>query len=457
MIVLVYPNSMLINELSNLPLVYFDNKKFKKMSGSIINIKHTKKININVLFSEVTRLYNTNLPILRRWRKRDNINETSIALDKDTILKTSIDLINLEISDAIFFTGSPHHIRTLFFDIASEIAGIRRIYFELNQINSELLPLSTYNSIDKLRPMHFKTNLDAVSVKDFTFRIRNKQLNLSEQKLNALHYNLQKNFFYCWTYLIAKEFKFLLFQKAFNTKEYKNITEKLQLLNNQRLFIREYRKYQKTKLENYTKKLSVLVFAHFQPEASTFPLGGPYYNHINMINHLKIIGFDNIYYKEHPETFYYLEKGIGLRQVGLFRNKDYINYLISNNIKIYDSSEHMANNSTLDKKNFVVATIVGTVAIERSLSGYKTIIFGKPWFFGLPGTIHIDDVKSIEELKYFNKFDFKILKESKIFIENLLSGKTFGYPFGLDGNPDNQENYFKNLKVLIKKIDDENK
>ena len=73
-------------------------------------------------------------------------------------------------------------------------------------------------------------------------------------------------------------------------------------------------------------------------------------------------------------------------------------------------------------------TISGSIAIERSLLGLKTIYTGYPWWKGMPGTIHINEIKSLNKLpdKYFNKSN-TIKKDAKKFICSKLNYNTIHY------------------------------
>ena len=46
-----------------------------------------------------------------------------------------------------------------------------------------------------------------------------------------------------------------------------------------------------------------MIAAHFQPEATSFPEGENYYNHISINRKLRSLGYkEEIFYKEHPAS-----------------------------------------------------------------------------------------------------------------------------------------------------------
>ena len=78
----------------------------------------------------------------------------------------------------------------------------------------------------------------------------------------------------------------------------------------------------------------------------------------------------------------------------------------------YDSLE-------LIKNSLFIATITGSVAIEASILGKKSLAFGKPWYMGCPNTFIWDGDITYNQLIHSplepisNVFDF--LKNLKVY------------------------------------------
>lgn len=123
------------------------------------------------------------------------------------------------------------------------------------------------------------------------------------------------------------------------------------------------------------------------------------------------------------------------------------------NVILLNTFEHGYDPEILEKMNITVVTIRGSIALERSILGYKTIIFGNPWFKGLPGTVHIDEIKSINDFDRFNKQNDKISKDARKFLINNLSGKTFGNPFGTFGDKKNVKIFYENIRIIGENLD----
>lgn len=154
------------------------------------------------------------------------------------------------------------------------------------------------------------------------------------------------------------------------------------------------------KLNNeYLKNIDILdinnpyvYFAlHYEPERTTNPDGEEFHDQILAIIALrKILPEDvNIYVKEHPSQFY-IAKGARGRSP-LFYNT----IRMIKNVKLID---HSLSSYNLITESLFVATITGTVAIEASILGSKSIYFGNAWFAGMPNTVKWSDKLTFEEI-----------------------------------------------------------
>ena len=176
--------------------------------------------------------------------------------------------------------------------------------------------------------------------------------------------------------------------------------------------------------KNITKP-KLLIAAHFQPEATSFPEGWGMSNHIDIVIELKRLGYeDEIIYKEHTASFAYTAPIVGTTRVGMYRSVNYFKQLLKLGCKFMDSNYKLS--LDLNENNwYLPVTITGTIALERSLAGLHTIVMGHPWYKGLPGVIHINDIKSLDNIRQeWVTPNQEIGKKAKIFINNLLSNHT---------------------------------
>jgi len=137
-----------------------------------------------------------------------------------------------------------------------------------------------------------------------------------------------------------------------------------------------------------------------------------------------------------------------LTKVSLYNTLNFIRLLDLYNCKLVDTNFKFQNSSNLLEK-FIVITITGTIAIERALNGYKTIICGNPYFKDMPGLIHIEKLKSPNDIYEIDfGYDENIKKESKYFLKELLENSTLENPFGI-GTGKKYESSFEEMKFFL--------
>ena len=139
----------------------------------------------------------------------------------------------------------------------------------------------------------------------------------------------------------------------------------------------------------YARSFSVLngdiiFYLHYEPERTSNPLSGEARNQIYCIKLLKkTFPEKKIYIKEHPSQ-------LNLRNTHLnrqYRDKKFLDEVLS----ISDGIIKKISNN----KEFIVATLNGTVGLEYSLKGYNIICFGNAWYSYLQ---NVHSVKSSRDL-----------------------------------------------------------
>jgi len=172
---------------------------------------------------------------------------------------------------------------------------------------------------------------------------------------------------------------------------------------------------------------------HYQPERTTNPEGGEYYDQFQALAKLRsILDADvRIYIKEHPAQFWPNRNG------GCARNKDYYRNLNAiDGICFVDTSYDAF--ELIDNSLFV-ATITGTVGVESAARGKPVLVFGDPWYKGMPGSIHIEEIDNAACLNKFLSSSKSLDSEDLVaFIYGIFSTSIYGTI-----NPSN-EKYFKN-------------
>ena len=171
---------------------------------------------------------------------------------------------------------------------------------------------------------------------------------------------------------------------------------------------------------------------HYQPERTTNPEGGEYYDQFQALVKLRTLLDDNvgIYIKEHPAQFWPNRNG------GCARNPDYYRNLKSIAGICFVDTAHNA--FELIDNSLLVATITGTVAVESVARGKPVLVFGDPWYKGMPGSVHIDEIPDSESLgRFLSRPENGHIDDLVDFCHRIFSTSIYGVV-----NPSN-EKYFK--------------
>jgi hypothetical protein len=178
-------------------------------------------------------------------------------------------------------------------------------------------------------------------------------------------------------------------------------------------------------------KLNQYVYysLHYEPESSTNPQGGDFYDQYIAITSLRKWLPDNIkiFIKEHPSQFF-LKNAYGY----LGRSQYFYDALKDiPGVRIISMN---LNSTEIIKHSLFVATITGTVAIEAAVLEKKSIVFGQPWFKDLPNVFSWN-----KSLSYNN-----LIQPSKSKLEDLelfLVKKYYKYCYPVFLNPSGQYIY----------------
>ena len=377
-------------------------------------------------------------PMWARWIPKAhsyiNFKDQSILI----ISKIIFGLKKHNISKVIFHTGIPHHLDTSFLSIACSQINIDSTFLYANVFDGRLLPIVHKNSIFNRKIIEFdisKFDFYNDIIDDF---IKNKlKGNVPDTPTAVIpehHKSFWKSVFYISKFSFFKKLskiKSLIIKKPHDWTKFlptRDFKDSLEILNIQRKFIRALKKEQLSLDKSISflksKPNKIVIAAHFQPEATTFPEGGNYSNHLDIIIKIRSLGYKGeIAYKEHPASFLHGDDFLGITGVGINRSLSYLNNLKELGCIFLHHNTPIP--IDLNNNNHIVCTITGTIAIERSLVGLKTLVFGEPWFKGLPGTIHHSNIESINIIdENWVESDLNIARESREFFLEKLNNKT---------------------------------
>lgn len=462
----------------NKEIIFFDNfgvEKYnnkKKQRDFFVPTINEKNYDIFKYFNEVELI-----TIIRSWgpvlsREIDRGDQFELQI-RDILIKfyeISTFLIREKVNLSILFTANPHHLSSLVFDLACRKCDVKLIYLE--NLNSII------NKAEKLLiPFFHKKkfmNKEVLNLKFSNFKI-NKEIetikkNLKdwrEKKYNRIPH--VDELFYSENYFLSSIRIFLFYSYSFlrrnisihkkkiyfDFKQYSIFTYLKQTLGQYRA-IKFYKKNYININSINKKNKYILIVASYQPEGTSYPEGRNYNNHIEIISKIRKKGYKGvIYYKEHKDSQFYYLKMVQGTKVGIARSVDYYKDLQKLGCKFLPYNYSVQNKKFL--QCFLPVTISGTISLERSLQGLKTIYCGYPWYKGLSGTIHLDDVSL--KLDKLNKSFFINNKQQAInatfFLKKLLNNKTIiNYPGkGLENTKSNlkdEESYKLSIMKIIK-------
>jgi hypothetical protein len=141
---------------------------------------------------------------------------------------------------------------------------------------------------------------------------------------------------------------------------------------------------------DFTKKY-IYIPLHYQPEASTLPLGDVYDDQILMIENIsKAIPDDWVIYVKENTIQWKRSNG------DLGRYYDYYQQILLNkNVQLISTE---ISSFELFKSCSAVATVTGTAAWEGIMRGKPALIFGYTWFMNCEGVFFVDSYKDCKKV-----------------------------------------------------------
>ncbi|MFH2135425.1 MAG: hypothetical protein ABII81_09670 [Pseudomonadota bacterium] len=395
---------------------YSDNKHFSIYADKTLHhwgadgtakisegISYPSEIDKAIDIDEIRAKIEWAMPIWYRWigevENYEIFRRTSLLF----IISLAQKLTRLNVKHAIFTTGASHHVEYSLIEIACQIANVRQIYLYAMPFGKDarLLPLIQNQSIRDRELLGL--NISAISLKKEIAAYRNNHL-LGERPQNNESINIR-----------ATSCKFAVLQVAKGL--IKEVAKKILRwkVAKKEHFIDQCSDYsyvsllkiigkQKEALDYYMSRAVKddfvgdiiareaqlpIIFAHYQPEATSFPEGGDLSNHVDIVLEIRRMGYrGTILYKEHPGSWIYHSKITGFSRVGLYRSVEYYKQLEALGCVFLKPSYKLTEQNI---RSLLPVTITGSIGIERSLVGLATCCAGEPWFKGAPGIYSVHE------------------------------------------------------------------
>ena len=457
MILLAFPNNYIQKEYYDNPeLIFFYNGDFL-----VYDVEKRQRIKIvaaifssydNLKISTIRNMLNWWNPIWTRWVSKA-YNYEHYRIENIILINKIINFLYLyKVEKIIFHTAIPHHIDSMSISIASEILNIKQIYLYSNVIDGRLLPIEL--KLENFNRKFIKYNLSNIKYENLLDEFVKNKLAGNLPKNNTKITDIKKSFFISVIKIVYTHIKIHLFFNKNNINFFKTHStyDTLQILLQQKKYLQYYKKNKLSRIDTEkflnSPEFKILIFAQYQPEATSFPEGFQYPSHLEIILKLQQLGYKGLIgYKEHPASWLYYDNVINETNVGIYRDKNYLKNIMNYKCYILDEKFSITPNQIY---NYIPLTMTGTIAIERSLLGLQTIITGEPWFKGMPGTLHINELNmnSINNIKYESCYNIAI--EAKSFITNILNNNAITNIFNI-GSSLSSKNILskKDLKIFF--------
>lgn len=473
--ILYFPQKKVIKLFSKYKDIYFFDYKglYKFKNGQRIDFNFSKKIDYSILrnknIDEIINEISKWGPVWSRFVDRGDQYE----LYKREILIKSFQIINFikknNIKLVIMCTYISHNLQSLMFDLICKYSNIKQVFFyhssELpGNLDNYIVPL--VQNCDFKKRKIIGLNFSKFSFKKFLISKRDDLVALSGEKVSKFK-SYYKEYFYSRS-LILSIIKSIIYYsyanlrrkifKVFNSEYYfmdimnysvnTHIRQIYQQNKSMAFYVKKTKQFHELPRKHY-----LMIAAHNQPEASSYPMGQEWNNHIDILLEIRKKNYKQpILYKEHSTNFNYYDAIIHHGRKGTNRSIDYYKNLLFLNSIFLSENHNIFSSETL--KYILPVTISGTVAIERSLLGYKTIYFGYPIWAGLPGTIHINEINNFSNIKKYLTQDKEISKRSINFLCKMLDNKVINNSIEMHAvawkGKNGHAQFVKSLKKIIK-------
>ena len=343
-------------------------------------------------------------------------------------------------------TGASHHVDSLICELSCRLAQIPQVFQYLPAFGGRILPLVQLKGIQDRRLLGLQisdTNFDEIipNLSIANWRAPNFDnagnpqssfiASLLKILLRRVRFGLHKTKL-IFLNLLPSTNKNLIGFNDIGLKKYGLISELrsmqrhisalkyLQtLISKDEKVVDKLMNLSRDSSENSTNALLPIFFAHYQPEATSFPEGGEFANHIDAISNIRGGGYKGpLVYKEHPGIWMLSTHGKTTR-VGTARSVSYYKQLQQLGCLFANNSLELH-----EKSKVLPITLTGSIALERSLQGLKTLVMGRPWFVNMPGIIRYRDGEFLSDLVNFTNFEGNIAQQAVNYLSENLRGTT---------------------------------
>lgn len=347
-------------------------------------------------------------PIWFRWIAHADQYELLYREAVMYILHVQAALSALEITSVIFHTSVSHHVDSSLLEIAAAELRIPQVFLYYNVITRRLQPLMQATSVEDRRASTLVVS-DHQAADDIRAFHSRRLAGLVPKSAHAMRpwstlfaFGVLNAYYVGARQALSRAKRRMSGRTSsgssfFDQFEPLGTAEFVRMAATQRRALAYLRQRATHRLETLIEQSSgpvLLLVAQYQPEATSFPEGAELNNHLDIVIRLRSIGYRGVIaYREHFATAYYQAPFIHQTRVGMARSVAYFQRLEQLGCAFVDHRAPLPlDRATNDR--LIPVTISGTIGVERSLAGLRTVVVGFPWYNGLPGIMSLPAVTS---------------------------------------------------------------
>lgn len=424
------------------------------VSGEAIEIPNSINADLPALKEQLLKAY----PLIDRWVSKKQSVSSIIELMLEYTSRLIKVISNHRPHCAVLETGAPHHLFSYCLDVALNYLRIPAYYLYGNAIDGRC---TVVKGIEKISTVAVTDYSAATAVNDLIAQVQrdasytplDSLQSLAPfwhaQPVYAIYIRLRQAAARCYFRLRNQVARSLKADSINLCLPPVTLWEHFWIIKAHHTYLRLIRAQEKFDTSQVEPD-DIVYVGHMMPEATSFPDSRDYPGEIDVLLDLRNRFPDSkIFYREHPAISIYSEFG-HIHLQGLHKNSSFYRQLNRLGIELIEPSIHI---SKLRERGCIFATKTGRVAIENSILGIPTIIYGFP-FYGrsMPLTFAIDDLESSANIKQIKSHAKGYTNPAQVvgdYLKIRFSGSIPNPGIGLGNSPDLRPAFENEIKKLL--------
>ena len=426
------------------------------VSGSAIALPGHIDIDIPAIKAELLKAY----PLIDRWVGR----KQSISTTLELMLEYTTALIQIIGNHpprfAVLETGAPHHLFSYCLDAALKYLGVPAYYLYGNAFDGRCLVVNGNEKTTLVKVSDYSAQAVIDGYIDQVQRNATYVPEDSTKSLAPLLHNWRPYAVYLYLKQVAAKRYGRLKSAAPDSHTstislrlpYVGLWELLGILNAHR----QYRRLMDSSGAFPASRIQagdVVYVGHMVPEATSFPECPDYPGEIDVLIDLKNRFPDaKVFYREHPAIAIYAEFG-HIHFQGLHKCPSFYQQLSRLGIEVISPGMHI---SKIRERGCLFATKTGRVAVENSVLGIPTLLYGFP-FYGrdLPLTFHVRQLSArlaVQDIKALAAEVADPVAAVRSHLVTMFSGSIENPGIGLGSDASVRPRFEANLVRLVQRL-----